>query len=136
MKPINKLALLAIVGLLIYAAAQKQGPAPEPIPELGSKRVVVLRESGDSSPGVAAAIRNLQDGPAHKHFADKAVKLQVLDQDALNEDGEQAVEPKDYEGKQPPVVIIYRRSKPVYVEALPKEFTAEQIVSICEAHGA
>lgn len=126
---------IAVICLLVYAALQRvDGPAP--IPELGAKRVVVLRESGDSSPGVAAAIRNLQDGPAHKRFTDKAIKLQVLDKDATDQDDDSAVDAKDYEGKQPPVVIIYRRSKPIYVEALPKEFTAEQVVSICEAHGA
>lgn len=51
MKPINKLALLLIVGLLVYAAVQKQGPAPEPVGPIIGKgmRVLIVEETANRS---------------------------------------------------------------------------------------
>lgn len=126
---------IVIIGLLIGVALQRQeGPAP--VPELGSKRVAIVWESGTATPAATQAVRNLRDGSQAKHFADKAIKLDVVDKDATNESGDLAIDPKDYTGKEPPVLIIYRRNKPAYVEAIPKDFTADKVVSICEGHGA
>lgn len=62
-------------------------PDPEPTPQEGPRTVMLLYESEDSSPQLAALMVGLRNGTPAKYLADKKHRLLILDDDATDQLG-------------------------------------------------
>lgn len=121
----------------------KPDPKPHPVPA-GTRQVILVRESADSTPEVARLIVALRSGSAGAYINDKGHTLSILDDDSLGPDGQPASSVAAwrpvYESKGLPCLIITARvnneTKVLYAAKLDEaNATADQVLAKIKEHG-
>ena len=138
MKLTIRILTVLFVALLVVRAYQGMtaGPDPDPGKIIPSRKLVLVYESSNSTTAAQQSVLDLRDGPQAAYFSGGGIILNVVDQDAQDEHGKKAVDPADYAGKQPPVLIFrsIAGNKVTRVEQLAPKFTADQVVALAKRY--
>lgn len=127
-----------------------QPPVPPPVPPMpvppvptpaGSRALLILRETAETTPQLARLVTGLRSGPSAEYLKSKSHTLDILDDDSVGSDGKPS---KIVEGWRPhfkdltlPALLIYdpKTKVVVFKQSLPVTETAESVVATLRAHG-
>lgn len=113
-------------------------PPPDPTPA-GLRTVILLRESAEDTPSMGRLINSLQAGKAREYLKSKGHSAFVLDDDAVNSDGQ----PSELVAKWkafldvplPAVAILDEKGALLFKISLAEGATADEIISWVKAKG-
>lgn len=147
-RPLLTLAAIALAGFLVGTGWTLRGchdapPAPPDVvvPEVveGPRTVLIVNETLDRTPEVAAIFTQLRAGDAAKYLAEKGHTLTILDDDASNPDGKPAEVLEKYRADftnvgLPCVLVVHPESGRVMGAAKLPE-TADGVIELLRQHG-
>jgi hypothetical protein len=124
---------------------------PDPVPPVvvptppvvvdGPRQVLIVHESGDSTPEFGRLVTLLRSGPAADYLASENHSLLILDVDSVGPDGQPAAvlaqfSPQYADLPLPVVLIIEPTSRKVlHAQSLPAGFTADNLTELVRQHG-
>lgn len=127
------LALLAVWYLLGGKLPWVPTPGPGPAP-VGVRSVLIVRETEDTTPEQARLATALRTGTHAEYLKTKGHSLRILDDDAVNENGQPVAELAKYKPFSiPELLIISPPDKLLHRGPLPK--TADEVMSRLKEHG-
>jgi len=134
MKPLDKalwVALFALVALRVTGGGSLVGPS---VPD--QLRIVIVRESGDTTAELARTINALRNGPAAAYLKSKNHRLDVLDDDAVDENGKSVVDPAWISGVGLPVIVLLDGKTGKLVDHQPLPLDADAVLTWLKNKGA
>jgi hypothetical protein len=122
------------------------GPTPPPTPPIppdptGPLTILLVRESGDSTPEMAMLIRDLRTGPVADYLKSKQHALGVLDTNAKDPDGKPSLAVEEwrphFSGLTLPALVVYdpTTKRVLSKQAITPATTANQIMEAIKKDG-
>lgn len=130
----NKIACSILVALVLVKLTGSGGASP--FAPAGPLRIVIVRESLDTSPELARIVNALRNGPAAAYLKTKGHRLDVLDDDVVDENGKPQVAPAWVEGLALPVLVMLDGKTGRIVSREPLPATADAVLAALQAKGA
>jgi hypothetical protein len=120
-------------------------PVPPPVPPdptpAGSRSVILIRETAETTAQLARLITSLRQGPSAEYLKSKKHSLTVLDDDAVGSDGKpyavvEAWRPH-FAGMTLPVLIIVDPATQTLLRkvSLPGDATDDTVIQMLKAYG-
>lgn len=123
---------------------QPPGPGPnppQPPAPAGTRGVLILRESADTTPALARVLTGLRTGKAADYLRDKGHTLTILDDDAVGPDGKPAplldTFRAEFSGVALPALIVYDLATKRVLDkrVIADTTTADSVVEVIKATG-
>lgn len=132
MKPFDKALWAALVVLLLmkYVGGGTLVPVAT-----GPMQIVVVRESGDTTPGFSRTVTELRNGEAAAYLKSKNHRFDVWDDDVVDEKGQRLVNAEWIAGLALPAVVLLdgTSGRVLHRETLPATVTANAILELVKA---
>lgn len=127
--------ILALIALWILLGGKLPwNPLVPPAPEVGTRNVLIVRETEDTTPEQARLATALRTGAHAEYLKTKGHTLRILDDDAVNENGQPVAELAKYKPFTiPELLIIAPPDKLLHRGPLPA--TAEAVIETLKANG-
>lgn len=114
---------------------------PDPTPA-GPRIVLLIRETADTTPALAALINQLRTGPPSQYLKSKGHNLLILDDDSLGGDGKPSVLVEQwrphFKDLNLPAVLVIRKASDGSIQVVSKETlppTADAVIDLVKKSG-
>lgn len=111
--------------------------APVPVPTVGKKHIVILRETLDDTPEQARAWNLLRTGENAAYIKSKGHRLEILDDDSVDQDGQPSKLVAELKplATTLPFMFILEPSDGRPLHSQPAPATAAQVMEVIKSHG-